>query len=72
MEYEKLIDNEPIKIGDLIELDPITNKVTRAVNKWRQTIKVIGVCIKIENNRIVVANKGIVDVNVTRIILYRR
>lgn len=72
MEYEKLIENEPIKIGDLIELDPITNKVTRVVNKWRQTIKVIGVCTKIENNRIVVANRGIVDVNVTRIILYRR
>lgn len=65
LSYEKLYIEEPINIGDVIQLEPKTNKVTRAFNKRHHSIKVIGVCIKIENNTIVVANKGIVDVNVT-------
>ena len=65
LSYEKLYIEEPINIGDVIQLEPKTNKVTRAFNKRHHSIKVIGVCIKIENNTIVVANKGMVDVNVT-------
>lgn len=65
LSYEKLYIDEPIKVGDVIQIDSETNKVTRAVNKKHYSIKVIGVCTKIENNTILVANKGIVDVNVT-------
>ena len=65
LSYEKLYIEEPINVGDVIQLEPKTNKVTRAFNKRHHNIKVIGVCIKIENNTIVVANKGMVDVNVT-------
>lgn len=63
--YEKLYTDEPIKIGDIIQIDSETNKVTRALSKKHHSIKVIGVCTKIENNTILIANRGITDVNVT-------
>lgn len=68
LNYEKLYTDEDINIGDVIELEPISNKVTRSLNKKHNNNKVIGVCVKIENNTIVVANRGITDINVTGLI----
>lgn len=66
--YEKLNTNENIQVGDIVQIDPTTRKITRAVNKRKHSMIIIGVCVKIENNTIFVANKGIVDVNVTGMI----
>lgn len=58
-------DNEHIKVGDIVEIIPISNSVKLAVRNFKNKgNKVIGVCIKIDNNDVYVEDKGIVDVNV--------
>ena len=67
--YKKLNEDEKIEVGDIISLDPISNKVKLACNKFRnKDEEVIGVCIKIDKNLVYVANKGSTDVNVVGII----
>lgn len=59
--YEKYYDNENIQPGDIISLEPITNKVKLSIEKDRN---IIGVCKSITDNGIEVISKGITDVNV--------
>lgn len=67
--YKKLNDNEIVSIGDIISLDPISNRVKLAFNRVNyKDEQVIGICNKIENNLIYVSNTGIVDVNTEGII----
>lgn len=67
--YNKLNANEPINIGDLISLDPISSKVYRSKNKFNCLDKhVIGICNEIKDNEIYVQNTGVTDVNVKDII----
>lgn len=67
--YNKLYEDEIINIGDIISLDPISNCVKLSFNTFKKKDEqVIGICRKIENNLIYVANKGIIDVNVEGLI----
>lgn len=68
--YDKYDETEVIEPYDLISLVPGTNTVTKSiVSSYKQPeLLVIGVCKKIINNQIYVANTGIIDVNVTGII----
>lgn len=64
--YEKLNEDENIEVGDIIALETNENKVTLAFRSKRkqESSVIIGICTKIENNTIYVANKGIYDINV--------
>lgn len=65
MMYKKKFEDENIQIGDIIALNPDTNAVTLAFKRFKnKSNNVIGICTKIENNSIYVANCGIIDVNV--------
>lgn len=67
--YRKLDEDQVIEVGDIISLDPISNRVKLSFNRGkRKDEQVIGVCEKIENNMIYVANTAIIDVNVTGMI----
>lgn len=68
--YTKLDINEDIQVGDLISLIAIPNKVTRSVdNKFLNKDNIVGICMQINSdNTILVADKGIVTVNVQGII----
>ena len=67
--YKKLYEEENIEVGDIISLDPIANRVKLSFNRInKKDEQVIGICEKIENNMIYVANTGIIDVNVEDII----
>ena len=67
--YKKLYEEENIEVGDIISLDPIANRVKLSFNRInKKDEQVIGICEKIENNMIYVANIGIIDVNVEGII----
>lgn len=64
--YKKQNELENIIVGDLISLNPITNKVTRSKDvSFKDTDKlIIGVCVGIDGNNIHVLNKGMCDINV--------
>lgn len=67
--YRQLYEEENIQVGDILSLDPISNRVKLSFNKFLdKDEQVIGVCEKIENNMIYVANTGILDVNVIGLI----
>ena len=67
--YKKLYEEENIEVGDIISLDPIANRVKLSFNRInKKDEQIIGICEKIENNMIYVANTGIIDVNVEGII----
>ena len=68
--YKKYDEFEDIKIGDLISIVPDTNLVTRSCTKHykKQDKLIVGICIKVSDKTIDVANEGIVDVNVTGLI----
>ena len=67
MEYEKLNSDENITIGDVLGLEPESNKVLLAnTNRYTEQfcdIHRIGVCTNVNNNIITVTSEGIVDVN---------
>ena len=60
--YSKLEPDEPIQIGDLISLVPISNKVVRSSMRDKM---VVGVCVDIKENNITVKHKGIFTLNVS-------
>lgn len=68
--YEKLNPTEDILPGDIISIEPITNKVTRSCTKHykRKDHLVIGICKSVINNTVEVCNTGIIDVNVVGLI----
>ena len=67
--YEKLYESEYIKEGDIVSLDSESNKVYLAKNKFKDKDQlVIGICVETGDKSILVANKGICDVNVEGII----
>lgn len=64
---KKYNNDEPILKGDLVSYIPDTDKVTRAsIKHWKDydINKVIGICINTNDNEIIIASTGLVDVNV--------
>lgn len=68
--YKKQNTTENIIIGDLVSLNPITNKVTRSCSHhYKDPDKlVIGVCVGIRDNEVQVLSKGMCDINVSGIV----
>lgn len=75
MEYEKYDSTEVIGVGDLVSFvytynDLLnewenTNKVTKSIYHRIHKNPVIGICSKINNNKIIIQTDGQIDVNVT-------
>lgn len=68
--YKKQNTAENIIVGDLVSLNPITNKVTRSCSpNYKNPDKlVIGVCVAVKDDEVQVLSKGMCDINVSGIV----
>lgn len=62
--YSKLYKDENINIGDLVSLDALTNRIYKS--NMHKKDRILGVCVKIDNEKFYINSKGVADVNIIR------